>query len=98
MRPQTCIGCHEDVTNPICPACLEKEIVTWLSERKPDLVPCITGASNEITGAWVTYCIVCGDKMGICGHCFTKEIIEVIRQKAPELEDEFLLLFNFKLR
>ena len=98
MRPQTCIGCHEAITNPICPGCLENEIVTWLSERRPELVRYIEGASTNLTNDWVTYCIVCGSQMGVCGHCFTKEVLEAVREQSPDLEEEFLLLFNFELR
>ena len=36
--------------------------------------------------------------MGVCAHCYSKEIYELIMQAVPELGEEFLQSFNFELR
>jgi len=97
MRPQTCIACQEAITNPICPECLEREIEAWLVEKKPYIVPYLYGLSDNFMRSWVTMCIICGNRMGVCGHCYTKDILDVLRRKAPELEEQFLLMFNFQI-
>ena len=98
MRAQTCIQCQEAITNPICPDCIEKEIIAWLNDKAPALIPSIENKGNESVTAWVTRCIVCNNKMGLCGHCYTKDVVEIIRNnKNRMLEEEFVNLFNFEL-
>ncbi len=91
--------CGDVITNPICYRCLESEIEQWLSSRMPELVPKLkkTGkmfASYTHTG---TRCILCGNNMNVCSHCYCYEVSKLV-EKDPELADEFIDTFNFELR
>ena len=98
MTPQMCLVCEEDITNPICPDCIEKEICAWLSERDPELIPSVKSKGNDALTRWVTNCIICGKNMGICGHCFSKEVLEVINNRNDKhLTNDFISFFNFEL-
>ena len=98
MRAQTCIECQEAITNPICPDCIEKEVVAWLNDRYPTLIPSVQGRGHDTMMNWVTECIVCGNKMSLCGHCYTKEILSIIKlNNKRQLEEDFVSAFNFEI-
>lgn len=59
------------------------------------------GLADQIAGAVIdgeTACISCGKKMGLCAHCFSKEIYEFIEESSPRLAKEFISRFDFDLR
>jgi hypothetical protein len=96
MEAQThrCIECKEVITNPICPRCLGSEIKVWLKEKMPELVH-IIGAGPRFGS---TRCIFCKKEMGICAHCFSRDIyLEVVRLQ-PDLGEDFISCFNYDLR
>ncbi|MBD3249840.1 hypothetical protein GF336_07370 [Candidatus Woesearchaeota archaeon] len=91
-----CVICQEAITNPTCPECLGTEVITWLKERIPSL-------ADEIT--WPAFgcktgvnCIKCGKEMGICAHCYTREIYGYFRDLTPILANDFAETFDFGLR
>jgi hypothetical protein len=87
----TCIECQEGITNPICPECLAREMKSW----KPSLRIWDTDVSYE---HGKVRCIFCGKRMGICAHCFSKDMYSIIVEKYPELAEEFIDTFNYGLR
>ena len=41
--------------------------------------------------------IKCGKEIGVCTHCFSSEVHDIVYNGYPELEHEFLLHFNYYL-
>ncbi|MBR9691972.1 hypothetical protein GOV06_04240 [Candidatus Woesearchaeota archaeon] len=89
-----CIVCREAITNPLCPECLAKEVGEWLRYRIPSLAGEFTWPRYE-TGV---KCIKCGSHMGICAHCYLKDIYDSMWEITPMLAAEFLETFDFGLR
>ncbi len=93
-----CTICDEGITNPICIECLGKEIEQWLVETKPVLINDL----KEIMAFYnsmgpISNCIICKRDMGVCRHCFTKEVFNLIQENNPKLEEDFLRQFNYEL-
>ena len=89
-----CIECDEIITNPICPECLAERMKIVVQEHDPKLAEEISGI--EIDGA--TQCISCGKNMGLCTHCFSKDVYEFVEEQNPVLSREFIARFDFELR
>lgn len=90
-----CVICQEAITNPICPACLAKEIKVWLREKKPEWINKVVEPENNMYG---TKCISCGRGMSICAHCYSYDFYNYLLEEAPELAEEFLEHFNYDIR
>jgi len=43
-------------------------------------------------------CITCGRSMGICAHCFSKDIYLYLKERGSPIADEFIGRFDFDLR
>ena len=106
MAPQinnvSCEVCRDVITQPVCPECLEKEMVEWLIYKKGKNIELInfikkTTKSFEAYGYIDTKCIICGEKMRVCAHCYCKEIFDYINGRYPELEEEFITHFDFNI-
>ncbi len=94
----SCIHCDDVITNPICPHCIEENIKDWLSQKKPSLNKHLKTVSKEyVFGLEKTHCIICGRLMNLCTYCYTAEVFDLLKEKAPELIEEFVLFFNFDL-
>lgn len=62
---------------------------------------CDPKLAKKITGFMVegkTKCISCGRKIGLCAHCFSKDIYQYLQENNPSLAAEFLRRFDFELR
>lgn len=95
-----CIICDEAITNPICPECLEKQILHWVGEKKPSLVPILRGIGRSMNtfNHENTSCIICRLNMNICAHCYCSEIYTWLEENEyEELAEEFLEHFNFEI-
>ena len=94
-----CPICRDVIDNPICPECLESEIEQWLSDKDPVYLNNIRKSiahfdNKEINGP---KCIKCNKQVEICPYCFIKDINNIIKEKYPELLDEFLTFFGFNI-
>lgn len=89
-----CVQCDEVITNPICASCLAGRMAVTIGEHDLKLAKLIKGFKAEGD----TTCIYCGEKMGICAHCFSKDIYEFLSEKEPEIAADFLGHFDFELR
>ena len=89
-----CAECDEVITNPICSDCLAARMRIMVGEYDFKLAAEIHGA--EIDGN--TTCIKCGIRMGLCAHCFSKDIYEFLQEQNPKLALEFAGKFDFDLR
>ncbi|HIG98434.1 TPA: hypothetical protein HA231_03350 [Candidatus Woesearchaeota archaeon] len=94
-----CLLCGDVITNPICYTCLESEVKDWLEDRMPQLVPTVkkTGRMFASYAHQGTRCILCGDNMNVCTHCYCYEVNKLF-QNYPRLAEEFVEFFNFELR
>jgi len=92
-----CTDCNEEITNPLCPACVYAGVRQWLLERGETRLAQDTravasgmGASGDVA------CVHCGAPMRLCAYCVTKEFFHLVARK-PGLVREYLALFNFDL-
>lgn len=98
MEMQNCPICDEPVTNPICMDCLITEVKGWMNEKKKALVPLVESRAqlfNGYPGTGVN-CIICGQEMNVCSHCFTEDIMICLQQDYPNLAAQFRRCFNFE--
>ena len=89
-----CVECDAIITNPVCPHCLATQMMVMVGEYDPQLVDFIKGIS--IDGE--TKCIICNAKMGLCAHCFSKDMYRFLNSKDEKIGKEFLQRFDFELR
>jgi hypothetical protein len=89
-----CIDCGHTITNPICPECLTKQMQIMLSEKDPSLMGDIS--PPKIGGE--TLCLSCGQEMGLCAHCFSRDIYEFLKAKNSPAAEDFLAKFDFSIR
>jgi len=96
-----CIECKEAISNPICPSCLEKEIIAWLSKEnmensliaqiKEKVALLIKQNKGSLDNAML--CIVCKKKNSfICPSCFSKYIYGTLRN--PKIK-QFLPFLSY---
>ena len=90
-----CVVCDEAVTNPVCPECVEEEIVTWLHEFKPELINELRDVTDEILSpGGSTLCILCKNPMAVCTFCYTQHIKDWLTA-YPVARERFHLFFNY---
>lgn len=95
-----CEECDEAISNPICPNCLERQAIAWLMERKKetlvirvkDRMDLIKRQSNSSKSN--VNCVICKNKLSICPHCTSNEILKALN-KEKKLSNDFLRLFNY---
>ena len=89
-RNAECVLCEEVITNPICLDCLKQEIKEWLVDRNPKLLDTV----DAVSMAFRSYthegnkCVICGQGMNICSHCYTKEMVDILGEYVPEIKTE----------
>jgi hypothetical protein len=89
-----CLDCDDIITNPICTECLAKKMRIVVAEHDPNLAEDII--ESDVHGE--TTCIKCGKEMGICAHCFSKDVYEMLVYRKYPQTKEFLSRFDFFLR
>ncbi|MDO9581027.1 MAG: hypothetical protein Q7J06_10765, partial [Bacteroidales bacterium] len=89
-----CVECDDIITNPICPHCLAKKMRLVVGEVNPKLAEKITGV--DIDGE--TNCLFCHKPMGLCAHCFSKDVYEMLVANNYTEDKDFMAKFDFFLR
>ncbi|MBI2146268.1 hypothetical protein HYU22_02940 [Candidatus Woesearchaeota archaeon] len=89
-----CVECDEIISNPLCSECLAECMKSMVQEYNPALAEEISGFAIEGD----TTCISCGQGMGLCAHCFSREIYEYLQEKDAAIAKEFSSRFDFNLR
>ena len=94
---RACVVCNYTITNPVCTSCLEKEVVCWAADHNENLAKVLLNFNKIFPNKFEenTRCIVCGDNMNICPHCYCKDVSEMIDDDL--LKDTFIETFNFEL-
>ncbi|MAF99115.1 MAG: hypothetical protein CMH61_00740 [Nanoarchaeota archaeon] len=89
-----CVECEEVITHPICSECLSSRMRSFVGEHDEEL-------SSQLVGAGIeggTQCLLCHQPMGLCAHCFSRDVYDYLVEKNPALAEEFLSRFDFDLR
>lgn len=90
----SCAECGDVITNPVCSDCLATQMRIMVGEKDPELAREIESVS--ISGR--SRCMHCGKKMGLCAHCFSRDIYFFLEEKNPKIALEFLGCFDFGVR
>lgn len=97
MPDAECTICNQVITQPICVACLQDEMASWMRETRPGLVNEMKDRASEL---WIprgdTRCVLCDTPMDVCAYCFTNYVLDWLSDH-PELVPEFMLYFNYDL-
>lgn len=95
-----CVLCGEAITNPISPMRLEEEVIYWLMDHKPSLIPFIRDI-GEVFAAFThenTMCVITKRNVNVCPHCYCNEIFTwLLENKHEALAERFREQFNFEL-
>ena len=89
-----CVDCQEIISNPVCPECLAMQMKIMVSETNSKLAKDIS--ATHIDGE--STCIRCGNTMGLCAHCFSKDVYYQLLEKDENVAEEFLSRFDYELR
>lgn len=89
-----CIECEHIITNPICTDCLAQRMKVVVGEYNQSLAEEIHGCGIE----GETPCIMCGKKMALCAHCFSRDVYDYLNEKDSNIAKEFVSRFDFDLR
>ena len=89
-----CIHCNDVISNPLCTSCLAERMIVSVGETNLKIARLIAGF--KVDGD--TKCISCGEMMGLCANCFSKDIYEFLSEKEPQIATMFLGHFDFDLR
>ena len=93
-----CIHCSEIITNPVCGACLSKQIEQWLLEKSEELVEQMRQKTKALDlDGQGQRCVVCGGDMTLCPYCYIEYVYFWLRDEHPWLIAEFIDFFNFDL-
>ncbi|MBT4539196.1 hypothetical protein HOI26_01335 [Candidatus Woesearchaeota archaeon] len=93
-KQHCCISCDQAITNPICPKCLARQMRLTLGNE----VASFTAQLAEVDVGGDTNCLFCKQKMGLCAHCYSKDMYDLLQLKNPLLGKEFLKHFDFEIR
>ncbi len=87
----TCVNCRQAITNPVCPDCMEQEVVEWAVTECRSLVSRLRGTiyKNVTEDNADTKCILCGNRMELCTYCVKKDVLDFLSTDRPELVASF---------
>lgn len=97
----TCLECEENITNPLCVSCFEKQVFALVSEKnvsntlKISMQKEIASVIEEIKSfSFSPYkCVICRRKMNdLCTYCLMKQTSNVIEKYLSQ--DDAEILFN----
>jgi hypothetical protein len=103
-----CVACDEQITNPLCAACLGDGIVQWLRERShSELATDVRALTGQVAISAARkhrkhfrhgpiWCVACGAGMKLCTYCYTRDVFDLIKREQS-LVSEFLRFWNFDL-
>ena len=94
-----CLLCGDAITNPVCHTCLQTEVAGWLENQMPKLISRLK-KTGEMFASYThpgTSCILCGNNMNVCSHCYCDEVNKLL-EDYPRLAEEFTTFFNFELQ
>ena len=97
---QMCVLCDEAITNPICLDCLQRGMEQWALEIKGSIVAELRSMVSifKAYNHKGTTCVVCGNNINICAHCFCKDVYEWLLAEHKEIAENFLVCFNYEIR
>lgn len=95
LPDKKCVICNEAINNPICMDCINKELKQWIDEnkwlgKKEIGLNLLEQGNNH----YIEKCLLCKKPIIICAHCYYHEMSGTIKEKFPELEEEFKVFFG----
>jgi hypothetical protein len=98
-----CLECNEGIFNPICPACLAREMRIWIEENgfNRKIGREISEFANSIKNKFIDEgidCAICkSNQTSICPYCFTSRIYNFLQKLnvKRKILEEFLTYFNY---
>ncbi|MBS1267073.1 MAG: hypothetical protein MAG795_01044 [Candidatus Woesearchaeota archaeon] len=90
-----CLSCEDSITNPLCVDCLKKQLLVWTYEKAPKLTSLVDNIMDQHIQETQTLCIFCGQQVKVCSFCVTTEMLSLIKQKNPDLVENFVNHFGF---
>jgi len=100
---QECNACRENITTPVCPHCLEQEVIAWLQDyfpNKPELRFNIMDITDDlVTGSYPisSNCLLCKGAVSVCRDCFVEEVINWLKKHYSSLIPNFLQVFASRM-
>ncbi len=91
-----CETCGETITQPLCGACLGREMAAWLQERvpeRPELLLQLEDLTDDVLGDGDENCIKCRGPMRVCGRCYAESVFSWVTRSLPFHAPEFETLF-----
>ena len=95
-----CSSCRKNITTPVCPHCLEQEVIAWLQDYFPnkpelrfnimDITDDLVMGSHPIT----SNCLLCKGIVSICRDCFVEEVINWLKKEYSFLIPNFLQIIS----
>jgi hypothetical protein len=93
---RACVICNYTITNPVCTDCLKEEVLCFLADHNEKLVEDFKDYNKIFPkNSKVSRCIICGELMDTCPHCYCNDISKLIKNNI--LKDTFIETFNFEL-
>jgi len=95
---ELCTGCVQVITNPICPYCFSRHVITWMRDKnipkekmsniKRLLKDLVREAEQTPSGI---RCILCGSKrVNLCVYCYTNKASRIVEKNVdPETMSSF---------
>ena len=92
---KVCMSCGEGISHPVCPQCLEREMIAWARVEAPFMVELIENMidSTPLTGEHNS-CIFCGESFNVCSYCSAKEVLQFLKAEMPMLVEGFVEQFR----
>lgn len=94
-----CVGCDQQITNPLSPERLAEQMKTWLAETKPNLIKALEDKTEEFLPMHIgeDRCVVTGKRMDVCPYCYTEHIFNwlVSLKLDSSILAEFMTFFHF---
>ena len=87
-----CTDCVQVITNPICPNCFSRQVLSWLRDKNlPEnkmkkirqFLKILVREAGETPSD--TKCIICGNKkVNLCLYCFTNKAARIVERNTNE--------------
>ncbi len=82
-----CTACEDVISTPVCPECVADLIADAVARHDPATAYEIREYAKSImlTGDELSGCIKCGNRISVCAYCFIGEMIEMFKDRVPEI-------------
>lgn len=107
QKDSACVSCLQPVTNPICPRCFSKQVLTWLKDQEISSAKkkAVARGLNKLQKNFQntlsdTKCIFCGEtEVTLCTYCFINRAERIIEREieSEKMTENFVEVFNAQI-